>query len=237
MNTIVNGLGSDNANHDDDAVWIEIPPGYLPLPTDNIDVAMHDGEVLLGDLVPEKERAALSAISGVFAQLLQNLAARNVVYCGIGRHLSAVDSVPVTSSLTVAFQRFSEEKRNPTLILKDLVEAKAADDETGQADVVQLDRGPVLFFESSRVLPTPQIPGQPEVPEGATTPIYQLQATVPSHDGTKMATLDFSTTFETHGPEFRTMMVTMADTVRFEEPQHNDENTGRSSKSIQQALG
>lgn len=220
----------------DDAAWFVPPQGYVPLPTDNIERVMSDAKSYLTELISDGGREKLTAVADVLTALLGELTTRNVVYCAIGRHLSPIDGTAITSSLTVGYQRFSDEERNPKLILKDMVEVKSSAGERGQTDLVEIDNRPMLFFESTRELPTPQFPGQPTVVEGSMTKVFQLQAMVPSVDGTRMATIDFSTPIDEHGAEFRAMVVLMAASVSFEPPS-GTADTGFTSASIERALG
>jgi hypothetical protein len=139
------------------------------------------------------------------------------LYCGIGRHTSPVDDSVVTSSLVVSFQQY-EGTRDPRLLLKDLVQAKADAGEHGQADLVDVRERPVFFFERTRHLATPQLPDGPEVARGSSSPVYQLEAFVLADDGAKLAAIEFSTPFTSYGPEFRGMIVQMAASVSFDPP-------------------
>ncbi|GAA1994773.1 hypothetical protein [Amycolatopsis minnesotensis] len=76
----------------------------------------------------------------------------------------------------------------------------------------------MLFLERTRQLPTPQLPGQPELPDEATSPVFQLEAHIPSEAGDKLASIEFSTPYESRGPQFRAMVLAMASSVSFEPP-------------------
>lgn len=198
-------------------LWIDIPEGYFALPLDRIGPALDEADSMLTDVADADQQPLIHAVTGVLSVLLADLAARGALYCGIGRHTSPTDESAVTSSLVVSLLEFPG-TRNPRLVLGDLVTAKADANERGQADLVDLDGRPVLFFERTRHLPTPQLPGQPDVAEDATSPVFQLEAFVPSGDGSKLANIEFSTPFESHGPEFRMMMAQLALSVSFEPP-------------------
>jgi hypothetical protein len=213
MSALTGRLDPSHQDGDETPVWVELPVGFAPLPTDDIDQRMATAEAVLAELAPEQLKGAVRPVVGALTYFLHDLAARNALYCGIGHHLSAVDGSTVTSSLVVSLQRFWEE-RNPRLVLKDLLQTKLDAGDRGQSDLVDLANGPVLFFETTLVMPTPQLPGLPPVPDGSTTRIFQLEALVPSADGTMMAAIEFSTPFESYGPEFRTM----AASVSFTEP-------------------
>ncbi|GDY34064.1 hypothetical protein [Gandjariella thermophila] len=198
-------------------VWVGIPTGYFTLPLDDVPGYLERAESVLTDVADDAQKPQIRAVIGVLSVFLTDLAASGALYCGIGRHTSPTDQTVVTSSLVVSYQEY-QGTRNPRLLLNDLLQAKADADERGQADLVEVLGRPTLFFERSRQLPTPQIPGQPAVPEGATTRVYQLEAFVPSEKGDKLAVIELSTPFETHGPEYRAMVVQMAASVSFEPP-------------------
>jgi hypothetical protein len=233
------GAGSD----DEDGplnFWIELPSGYFPLPMDNIETTLATAEANLTELAPEESRPLLSAVIGTFTVLLEQLQERNTAYCGLGWH-TAEDGAVVPSSLVISLQTFPE-RRNPRLVLKDLVEIRAEAGDHGQIDLVDLDPGPALFFESVLSLPRPRIPTGPATdatPADATAPqnadVYQLQALIPSADGTKLAAIDFSTPDIPHGPRFRAMMVLMANSVSFTAPPGSED--AESSQGIAGSLG
>jgi hypothetical protein len=213
--------------------WIELPPGYIPLPLDDVETTLATAEANLRELAPEDQRELLAAVIGTFTLLLEDLQERDAAYCGLGWH-TAEDGEIVPSSLVVSLQRFPQ-RRNPRLVIKDLVEIRAEANEHGQVDVVDLDPGPALFFESVLTLPSPQLPGQPPNAE-PDADVYQLQALVPSPDGTKLAAIDFSTPDIPHGTRFRAMMVLMANSVSFTPPP-GSEDAGGAARSISRILG
>lgn len=236
MSAVANILHSSATRPEDGdqlALWLELPPGYFPLPLDDIDEALARAETNLRELAPEEQRPLLSAVAGTFTVLLEQLQERNTAYCGLGWH-TAADGTVVPSSLVVSIQPFPK-KRNPRLVIRDLVDKRAQAGEHGQVDVVDLTRGPAAFFESVLTLPRPQLPGTPpnEQPDAE---VYQLQALVPSEDGTKVAALDFSTPRVPLGPRFRAMMVLMADSVSFT-PAPGSQEAGQTAGSITRILG
>ncbi len=236
MNAVTDILDASPAGADGEdrlEFWLELPPGYFPLPLDDIDETLAAAEANLRELAPEEQQPLLAAVVGTFMVLLEQLQERNGAYCGIGWH-TAEDGTVVPSSLVVSIQPFPH-KRNPRLVIKDLIDARAQAGEHGQVDVVDLSRGPALFFESVLTLPRPQLPGQPpnEQPDAE---VYQLQALVPAEDGTKVVAIDFTTPDIPHGPRFRAMMVLMADSVSFTPPP-GSEDAGQTARSISQILG
>jgi hypothetical protein len=198
-------------------VWVAIPPGYFPLPLADVDSRLAQAESILTGVADVAQQPVVHGFVGVLGVFLADLAARGTLYCGIGRHISPADESVVTSSLIVSLLEFPG-ARNPRLVLADLVRAKSGANERGQADLVDVLERPTLFFERTRQLPTPQLPGRPDVPGDAMSPVFQLEAFVPSSDGGKLAIIEFSTPAESHGPQFRAMIVEMAASVSFEPP-------------------
>ncbi|GDY31991.1 hypothetical protein [Gandjariella thermophila] len=203
--------------NEDIPLWVAVPPGYFSLPLGDVVGSLERAESVLTDVADEAQEISIRALIGVLSVLLSDLASCGALYCGIGRHISPTDSTVVTSSLVVSYQEY-EGTRNPRLLLNDLIQAKADSKEHGQPELIDVLERPTLFFERTRHLPTPQLPGQPDVPEGSTSAVYQLEAFVPSDNGDRLAAIEFSTPFDSHGPEYRAMVVQMAASVSFEPP-------------------
>ncbi|WP_203842120.1 hypothetical protein [Winogradskya humida] len=202
-------------------VWVEIPQGYAALPLTGIAETVEAVGKLVTELGPPNIREAGDTVLSSLQVFLETLAERRAVYCGVGRHRSALNDQLITSSLVVTLLEFPEEN-NPRLVLKDLLEAKAGAGEAGQTDLVDLPNGPALFFERVTLMPAPAIPGQHVLAEGVESPVWQLEAFVPSPQGDKLATIEVSTPFAEHGPQYRAMLVAMASGVVFEEPVDSD---------------
>lgn len=112
--------------------------------------------------------------------------------------------------------------RNPRLVLRDVLLAKAGAHEAGQADVVELPNGPVAFFEHTLNLPNPAIPGGHVLAAGTEVPVWQLEAFVASPAGDRLVTIEASTPFAGHGPQYRAMVIAVAAGVAFQPPTHTD---------------
>lgn len=213
-------------------VWLDLPKGYLSLPVGNGAANLAEAESVLSELCPPERLPLLYATLETFAILLAALEERGTVYCGLGWH-EAPDDAVVSSTLVVSLQYIGE-PRDPRLVLGDLVTASANAGDKGQADLVDLPGGPVLFFERTRSLPRPLLPGQEGDPGRAD--VYQLEAVVPQQKGEWIATAEFSTADVGNGLLFREMMVLLADSVSFNPPPGSEsENT--SSRNIRELLG
>lgn len=198
-------------------VGLSIPEGYEELPLSGIPETI----AATRELLLPADRAAGEFVLGSLQVFLSALAERNALYCGIGRHLSALNGQLITSSLVITALDFPGE-RNPRLVLRDVLLGKARAHETGQADLVDLPVGPVAFFEHILTLPNPAIPGQHPLAAGAEAPVWQLEAFVPSPAGDRLITIEVSTPFAEHGPQYRTMAVAMANGVSFDPPAGDD---------------
>ncbi len=199
------------------AVWLSIAEGYARLPLTDIPEAMAATGRIIDELGTPAQRATSGSVLEMLGAMLETLAAAQAVYCGVGRHESALNGQVVTSTLVVSLLEF-EGRRNPRLVLKDLIIAKRDADESGAVDVVDLPNGPVMFFERTLLLPTPPAAGQHVLAEGTESPVWQIEAFVPSPEGDKLATIEISTPFVDHGPLYRGIAVGMASTVLFRQP-------------------
>lgn len=224
---------SGSVNTQPTAIWVEIPAGYVSLPIDDIRENMDIARNVVGEHVTEAQRPTMAALISLLTRYLELLTARNGLYCGVGHHRSPADGSAITSSLVMSLQEFPE-PTNPRVLLKDLTVTKSAGGENGQIDLMDVQGRPMLFVERERTLPAPRLPGQPSVPEGTMVQVYQLEALIPSDDGAKLVAIEFSTPFIAHGPEFRAMVVTMANSVSFDGSSVDDD---RLHSAVADALG
>jgi hypothetical protein len=233
VSSIADVLSGRDGERDGLDVWAELPPGYLPLPLGgDIGERLAAAQETLLEIAPEQGES-VAAVVDTFTVLLEQLQERNTAYCGIGWH-TAEDGAVVSSTLVVSVEPFPTEI-NPRVLLKDLLELKAEHGEHGQADLVDLVPGPVLFFESLRSLPQPKLPGLPD-PGGARAQVYQLQAIVPNAKGSAFAVAEFSTPMIAYGPRYRAMMVLLANSLSFAPPP-GTADAGTTAQSISKILG
>ena len=229
---ILSAIEAQDEGEQQIAVWLDLPRSYLPLPVRDGATKLNEAEPVLSELCPPERRPLLYATLETFASLLAELEVRGAVYCGLGWH-EAPDGAIVSSTLVVSLE-YMGEPRDPRLVLGDLVTAAANAGDKGQADLVDLSNGPALFFERTRSLARPLLPGQQGDP--GRTDVYQLEAVAPQKRGEWIATVEFSTPDIDRGPLFREMMVLLADSVSFTPPPGSDsENV--SSRNIRDLLG
>lgn len=213
---------------DDDAdrqIWLSLPGGYIPLPVQDGPARMAEIAPVLQELCPVERQPLLEATLLTFATLLAELQARNAVYCGLGWHEAPADGATVSSTFVVSVQNLGV-RRNPRLVLGDLVTAAAHDDEHAQTDLVDLPNGPALFFERVRSLKRPTLPDQEGDPGRGE--VFQLEALVPSAKGDWLAALEFSTPQVQYGPLYREMMILAANSVSFDRPAEAEPGDGPS---------
>ncbi|QIS22421.1 hypothetical protein [Nocardia terpenica] len=188
---------------------INIPVGYISLPLSGIDSSIAVAAAVLEEVGPSDVAQAAGQILPALGAFLDELTRDGVRYCGLGRH--SFDDALVTSVLTVLVYDTGGDTENPRLVVKNLAEAKMEAREQGDLQVIELDNRPMMFFEQVRGLPVPDFPGNPI--GGTTTPVYRLEAVVPSGDGSTVASIELSTIFIAHGPQFRPMIIDMARSV------------------------
>ncbi len=195
------------------ALDIWIPDGFSELPLTDIDRHIAVVADLASELPDSATRDMTAGVLSMIAILLNDLVQRDVRYCGTGRHLTS-NGDPITSCLSVCVYEPRNEKLNPRLVLKDLVESRiAAGDQLGHFEFVDVDARPVLFSERICELPAPQFPGSTYESETAST--YQLEAVVPAEAGTAVAAIELSTAYVDDGAEFRRMVFDMARSATF----------------------
>ena len=194
------------------AVGIDIPPGYYEIAPDRIADLNDKYLPMVAATLPE---ASASTVTRTMQFLLGTMISNNALYCGIGVHRSVRSSESIVSWLTVSSFAYGPE-RNPRLVISDLVAAKADREEAGLLEIVDLGRCPALYFETTTRHEKPDIPNYPETSDDIA--VFQIQATVPSPSSESIAAIDFSTANAPHGPEYRTMVLGMAQSVEFPTP-------------------
>ena len=233
ISDILDNLGPHEAEDADPQIWLGLPPGYIPLPVEGGPERMAEIAPVLHELCPPERQPLLESTLITFATLLAELQVRNAVYCGLGWHEAPTDGTTVSSTLVVSVQNFGA-RRNPRLVLGDLITAAAAAGDHAQTDLIDLPNGPVLFFERIRSLKRPTLPGQEEDPGNGD--VFQLEAIVPSEKGEWLAALEFSTPQVEHGPLYREMMVLLANSVSFTRPSEAEPGNA-SAQHIHDLLG
>lgn len=187
---------------------IDIPDGYIGLPLDDIDRAIARTEATFAQVGPGPVSSAAPGVLQALRVLLARITRLNAAYCGLGRH-SASDGQLISSNLIVSLNEYGE-RRNPRLTLAEVLTGRCGGETFKNIELVEVSGRPVLMLDRVRTLPTPDLPGRtPDLDQQ----IYQLEAVVPSSDGSAIAVIEFSTTFVEYGEEFLPMIIAMASSV------------------------
>lgn len=193
------------------SVAANLPPGYHELPLDGIDRLIGSPVV---DALSAASGVALETVPRVLGTLdffLKTLAIKNVVYCGIGQHAS-LNGEPVTSWLTVSILEYGE-SRNPRLVVHELSADKLSSNFSGDLAPVDITGRPILLSESVQLYPAPELTEAEYSSDGVE--VFQMEAIIPSDDGTNIAVIELSTISVENGPQFRQMLLSMATTLDF----------------------
>ncbi|MFI5718024.1 hypothetical protein [Nocardia sp. NPDC051750] len=198
-------------------IGIDIPPGYNEIPLDDLDTLMQTVGPVITDSVPGQMRDDVPNILGTLHFMLATLASNNALYSGIGLHRTAEPEAGrmAVSWLTVSSFDYGEE-RNPRLVLSELIKAKADTKAQGKLAMVESPTVPILYFEWTEKHAAPAIASYPAA--GDTPEVFQIEATVPSRDGTAIAVVELSTADPGIGPQYRGMVLDMAASVTFPQP-------------------
>ncbi len=193
------------------SIAVDIPPGYYPFPLDEGGTRLEGAAASFIDSAPEEMKSGIQDAIDVLEFLVQALAARRTVYCGIGRHMSEAGE-QVTSWLTISLLQCGE-PQNPRLVVQDLAMNKVAEEPSAVVEPVDVGGRPIIFSELTRQFPAPELPG---VTSGTgDVSAFQLEALIPSDDGTTVAIIEFSTASVDSGPLYSEMLFTMAASVQF----------------------
>jgi hypothetical protein len=194
------------------AISVEIPPGYHELPLTDIASVVRAAEPVLLRSSTGSLRESVPATLGTLEFLLGALAVRSAVYCGIGMHRSGAGR-SVTSWLTISCID-SGQRRNPRLVVLDLAQAKLREEVAWRIEPVEIGGRSVLFTEGVRHYPAPDLPAASG--GGDDAPAFQMEALIPSSDGTTLAAIEVATASVESGPEFAPMLFGMAASLEFE---------------------
>lgn len=194
------------------SIAADIPQGFMELPLDTIDESIAQADSLFGSLGAGTVTSAAPAVLQALRVLLSRLAQVNTVYCGLGRHVSA-GGEQISSTLTISLTEYGEQ-RNPRLTLGDVLTGRRDAGETFKnAEFVELSARPILLLDRVRPTPTPDLPAYDS--SKLQQEVYQLEAVVPSPDGSAIAVIDLSTPFVDNGEEYLSMVATMAASIEF----------------------
>ncbi|MFE9582273.1 hypothetical protein ACFYO1_38255 [Nocardia sp. NPDC006044] len=195
------------------AVSATIPPGYFEMPLRDTHRILERATSLVRATVPDALKADVPSVIGTAGFFLEVLAAKNAVYCGMGKH-SAENGEPVVSWLTVSVVGFGDE-RNPRLVVGEITRDKVASGGSGSVEIVDVAGRPMVFTEDRRTYTAARL-SSVRATEGSAS-VFQIEAVVPSDNGASLAVIEFSTAALEHGPEYRAMVLGLAASIKFHE--------------------
>ncbi|MBF9072409.1 hypothetical protein [Streptacidiphilus fuscans] len=219
--------GSRPVSDESRQIWVNLPEGYTALPLTDVSGTLERAAAIVAEFAPEPLRELVAPTADLLEFLLLELSERGASYCGLGQHISPVDGTLVSSTLVVSLHS-TNASGDPKQLLGEM--AKRVDPaslEDGDAELVDLLGNPVLFLEGVRRLPMPE-----NDDPSATSPLFTMEALVPSPDGDLLAAIEFATPFLDQGPQFRVMLAQFAASVSFEAPPPEPDTS-----SILSALG
>ncbi|MEU7765141.1 hypothetical protein AB0B25_08470 [Nocardia sp. NPDC049190] len=181
------------------------------MPLSDIDGIMTVSESAIRAVVADDLKECVPQLIGTLKYLLETLATKNAVYCGIGRHVS-IDGQPATSWLTISSLNYGA-AQNPRLVVRELAQSRLSEEIPWVVEPIDIAGRPALLSESIRTYPAPDIPAARA--EGDNVSPFQIEVLLPSEDGTSIAAVELSTASVSHGPEYRSMVLAMAASLEF----------------------
>ena len=187
-------------------VAVAVPEGFVALPLRDVDGPVNEAGRLFAELGTNGIGAAAPAVLQALRFFLGRLGALGVVYCGLGKHCAA-DGSEVTSTLVVTADRYGE-PQNPRLTIADYLVARTGD--YRNSEVVRFGGKYVLLSDRVMLLPAPEWDPTVAVDDAE---VYQLEAVVPSADGSAIVVVELSTPFVDKGEEFLSAMVAISASI------------------------
>ncbi|MFD4504414.1 hypothetical protein [Streptomyces sp. NPDC058457] len=187
----------ESARSEDADVWFALPPGFVPLPLDELAAAARDVAQAEGPLTG----------LGPVLRLAQLLLEAGAVHCCLGLHTDDEgDGGPLLSLFTLAW-------RGTDWAPRSVLAGRAAAGTQGAEHIETLDLlcGPASLVQMRLNEP-------PELGLGAPGGLLQVTAYVPCLDGRRVATLSLATTAVEHARQYRDLLRDIAGTVSFEDP-------------------
>ncbi|MBF6327447.1 hypothetical protein [Nocardia transvalensis] len=204
----------DNTPADETTIRVAIPEGYIALPLQGIDDSISAATSLFEQLGPGGVSDAAPAVLRTLRTFLTRLSSLNVAYCGLGKHRSS-DGRTMTSTLVITASRYGEQ-RNPRLTLADYLSAKEGSAGCLNVEIIEISGNTILISDRVTRMPSPEFPTSGSEPDEPTeTEVYQIEAVVPSRDGSRIAVVELSTTFVESGEEYVPVVAALAGTIEF----------------------
>lgn len=190
----------DSARSPDADVWFAMPPGFVPMPLQELTTAAHE---------PARTAGPLTSLGPVL-RLARLLLEAGAVHCCLGLHADdQTDGGPLLSIFTLAW-RATEWAPRSILAAR----AATAPEEAEHLEILDLPCGPAALVQTRVDVPS-------ELGLDAPGGLLQVTARVPCLDGRRIAILSLATTAVEHARHYRDLLRGIAATVSFEDPLHH----------------
>ncbi|MGY5059401.1 hypothetical protein ACWDFR_35990 [Streptomyces sp. 900105755] len=192
-----------SAKNMDVDIWFALPPGFVPLPLQELTTAGRE----------PAEAAELSVGYGPVLRLAQLLLGAGTVHCCLGLHADDEgDASPLLSLFTLAWRATGWAPRS-VLAARAAVGAESAE----HIEMLDLPCGAATLVQTRTTAPAEM---------NRSTPCELLQATVyvPCPDGRRVAILSLATASVARERHYRALLKGIASTVSFENPLPNTDD-------------
>ncbi|WP_123974474.1 hypothetical protein [Streptomyces sp. Ag109_O5-1] len=187
----------DSARSEDAQVWFALPPGFVPLPLQELMAAAHD---------PAQAPGPLTGLGPVF-RLARLFVEAGAVHCCLGLHSDDEgDGGPLLSLFTLAWRATGWVPRSVHA-----ARAVVGAEEAEHIESLDLPCGPAALVQTRLDAPS-------ELGLGAPYELLQVTAHVPCFDGRRIAILSLATTAVRHAEHYRDLLRDIAGSVSFEDP-------------------
>jgi hypothetical protein len=187
----------DSARNVDADIWFALPPGFIPLPLQELTRAERE---------PAEAAEALAGLGPVL-RLARLLLEAGTVHCCLGLHADDEgDGRPLLSLFTLAWR---DTEWAPRSVLA--ARAAAGTESAEHIELLDLPCGPAALVQTQMTAP-------PELNLGAPGELLQATAYVPCPDGRRVGILSLATASVTRARHYRALLKDIAGTVSFENP-------------------
>ncbi|MFG3018484.1 hypothetical protein ACGFZQ_08005 [Streptomyces sp. NPDC048254] len=187
----------DSAWSEDADIWFALPPGFVPLPLQELAAAGRE---------PEQAAGRFAGL-GPALRLAGLLLEAGTVHCCLGLHADDEgDGGPLMSFFTLAWRRVDWAPRS-------VLAARAATgaERPEHIEILDLPCGPASLVQTRLIAPS-------ELGLGAPCELLQITVYVPCPDGERIAILSLAATTVERARHYRALLTDIAGTVSFESP-------------------
>ena len=196
MNSAPYAIDASARNADVD-IWFALPPGFVPLPLQDLSIAGHE---------PAAAAEPLAGHGPVF-RLAQLFVEAGTVHCCLGLHADDEGDGSLLLSLFTLAQRATEWAPRSVLAARAAVGAENAE----YIEMLDLPCGSAALVQTRTTAP-------PELNLGGPRELLQVTVYVPCPDGRRVAILSLATASVTRARHYCALLKEIAGTVSFENP-------------------